>query len=84
MYPMPRFKIFEKLARGANPALFRVLQALTDAFFRVGSGGNIKQSLIGLRVLNDCRGLPLHGEHYRALRLFQLLHEVARPATERC
>jgi len=63
MYPMPRFKIFEKLARRANPALFRVLQALADALFRVGSGGNIKQSLIGLRVLHDSCSLPLHGEH---------------------
>ena len=64
---MPGFKLFKKFLRGPNLSFFRVIQALTDAFLRIDTGGNIEQSLIGLGILDDGRRLPLHGEHHRAL-----------------
>ena len=79
---MPRFEVLENLARWAGPALFRVLQALTDTFSRISSGGDVKQPLIGFGVLHNGRGLPFHREHYGPLGLFQLLHEVAGPPPE--
>jgi hypothetical protein len=80
---MERFEVFEKLTRRADLTLFQVLQTLTNTFFRVGSGGNVKQALIGAGVLDDSRGLTLHSEHQGALGSFELFYEIAGTAAER-
>jgi hypothetical protein len=54
-----------------------VVQPLTDALFRVGSGGNVEQALIGFCVLHNGCCFPLHGQHHWAFALLDLLHEVA-------
>jgi hypothetical protein len=81
---MPHFEVLKKLPCVADLALFRVLQALTDTFLRIASGGDVKEALIGLGILYDCGSLALHSEHHGALGLFQLFHEIAGPAAESC
>jgi len=64
---MRGFKFVEELPRGPCSSFFHILQTLADAFLRVGTGGNVKQALIGLGVLHDGRGLPLHPKHHGRL-----------------
>ena len=54
------------LSRRASASVGNVIEPLGDAFLRVGTGCNVKQTLIGLGVLHDSRCLPLHREHHRA------------------
>src|ERR1035437_3677021 len=82
-YAMLGLELVEKLPRRADLSFFRVLQSLADTFLCVGTGGNVEQSLIGVGVLHDGCGLPLHRKHHGTLASFQLFHEVAGPAAER-
>ena len=52
---MPGFEVREERSGRLQPSHFRVLQALTDAFPRIGAGGNVEEALIGLGVLHDRR-----------------------------
>jgi hypothetical protein len=76
------FELAEKLSRRSNSCLFRILEALTDAFLRVSPGRNVKQALIGFRILHNGRSFTLHGKYNRALGLLQLFHEIAGAAPE--
>jgi hypothetical protein len=76
------FEVREKLPRRPDPALFHVLQTLTDAFLGIGAGGNVEQALIGCGVLHDGRRLSFHSKDDGTLRFFELLHEVAGRAAE--
>ena len=55
------------LSRRASASVGHVIKPLMDAFLGISLGGNIEQSLIGLGVLYDGRGLPPHREHHGAL-----------------
>src|SRR5438270_337210 len=79
---MRGFEVLEELPRWPDFSLFRILQALADTLLGVGTGGNVEQSLIGLGVLHDSRGLALHRKHHGALGLLELFHEVAGSAAE--
>ena len=45
------------------------VQSLADALARIGSGGDVEETLIGRGVLDYGGGFSLHGEHDRALAL---------------
>src|SRR5208337_2662578 len=79
---MLRFKLGEKLPRWPRPSRFHILQTLTDRFFFISPGGNVKQPLIGLGILHYSRGLPVYREHHGTLALLELLHKVAGLAPE--
>jgi hypothetical protein len=57
---MHGFEVREKLTRRHRLALFRVLQSLPDALFRIGAGGYIEQTLVRRGVLHHGGGLPFH------------------------
>jgi hypothetical protein len=81
-YAMHGFELVEKLLRGPSFSLFRVLQALTDAFLCINAGRNVEQALIGFGILHDGRCLPPHREHHRAFAFFLALDEVAGTPAE--
>jgi len=64
---------FQSFSRVHHTAFSHILAALPDAFFGVGLGREIEQTLIGFRVLHDGGGLIIDGQHHRALRFFKLL-----------
>src|SRR5271166_3690993 len=81
-YAMFGFELVEKLFRRSYLFLFRILEALPDAFLGIGAGSNVEQMLVGFGILNNSRGLALHGEHHRALAFLQLFHEIAGTPAE--
>lgn len=81
-YTMHGFELGEELFGIESQPLPGLLQALTDPFARIGTGGDIEQAPIGLRILQDGRGFAFHSKHHRAFALFDLLQEFARTAAE--
>ena len=81
---MPGFEILEERSCWLYLPLLCVLQTLADALRGFDLRDDVEQALVSFGVLHDGLGLPLHGENYGALGLFELLHEVTRPAAERC
>ena len=75
---MLRFEPLEELPRRLNLSLSCVFQPLPDSLSGVRTGGDIKQALIGFRVLHDSRRLALHSEHHGSLALLELFYEIAR------
>jgi hypothetical protein len=67
---MGRFELVEKLSGRSEFSFFRVFKSLTKAFFCIGVGGNVEQTLISFSILNDGRGLAIHGKHHRTLAFF--------------
>ena len=81
-YAIGRFEHVKKLSCRPGFSFFRVFKALTDSFLCIGPGGYVGQTLTGLSVLNDGRGLPIHRKHHGALTFFQLFHKVTDQETE--
>jgi len=63
------FELAEKLTSLPASAILRVFQTLPNAFLRISARGNIEQPLIGLGVLHNDRGVPIHGQHQWTLGL---------------
>ena len=59
-----------------------VLKTLPNALFCIRAGCDIEQTLVGFRILNNGRSLPVHGQHQCALAFPELFHEIAGPPTE--
>jgi hypothetical protein len=53
-----------------------------EAFLSIGTGRNVKRSLISLGILHDGRCLPLYGKDDGALGLLKLFLEVTRAGAE--
>jgi hypothetical protein len=70
--------IVEDLSRRTSASVSNVIEPLPDAFLSIGTGHNVKQTLISL--LHDGRCLPLYGKDDGALGLLKLFHEVTRAA----
>src|SRR5277367_2331302 len=66
-YAMLGFEFAEKLSYRSHLSLFRIPKALPDALFCVSPGGNVEQTLIGLRVLHNGRSFAFHRKHHWAL-----------------
>jgi hypothetical protein len=66
----------EHLTSGAGASGGNIFKALPDAFVGIGFGGQLEEALIFGGVLEDDRGLALHGERNRALRCLDLLDQV--------
>jgi hypothetical protein len=50
---MLRFKLGEKFPLAVCPSCFHILQALSDSFLFIRSGGDVEQALISLGVPYD-------------------------------
>jgi hypothetical protein len=74
--------IVEDLSRRTIASVSNIIEPLPDAFLSIGTGRNVKQSLISLGILHDGRCLPLYGNDDGALGLLKLFHEVTRAAAE--
>jgi hypothetical protein len=61
--------IVEDLSRRTSASVSNVIEPLPDAFLSIGTGRNVKQSLISLGILHDGRCLPLYGKDDGALGL---------------
>jgi hypothetical protein len=73
---MPRLKLREKLADGAEPAVLGIVQTLADALMRISASGDVEQVLIGFRILNHGLGFTLDRKHYGASAPLELFHEL--------
>jgi hypothetical protein len=80
---MPRLELSKEIANGPAFSATRFFESLTDALPGIGAGSDIKKALVGLRILHDRGGLPLHRQYYWTLASVQLLHEVTGAAAER-
>ena len=58
MYAIRRFKLVEKLPGRPASASSGVIETLTCGFIRVGAGGNVKQKLVGGRILHHAAAFP--------------------------
>jgi hypothetical protein len=67
---------------GAGAPVGHVIKPLADSLFRIRTGGDVEQALVGFGVLHDGGSPPLDVEHHRALAFLQLLDEVAGTAAE--
>src|SRR5580700_8749295 len=76
--------VVKDLFGGPGASMGRVVEPLSDSFFRIRAGGNVEQALVRLGILHDRRSLSLYSEHDGALAFLQLLHEVAGTAPECC
>jgi hypothetical protein len=72
------FEVLEKLLRWPDLPLFRILQALADAFLGIGAAGNVELALIGICVLHDGRCSPFHRKQHGALGFLELFHFPGR------
>jgi hypothetical protein len=81
-YAMRGFELVEELPRRPGLSSFSVLDVLTDTFRGLGSGGDVKQALIGFRVLDDSCRPPVYRKNDGTLALLKLLQEIARTAPE--
>src|SRR5208282_3037580 len=75
--------LVKHVSRRPSASVGYIVEPLTDAFLRIGSGGNVKQALIGFGVLHDGRRFSVHRQHNGAFALLELFHKVAGPAAER-
>ena len=66
------FEFAEELFNWPGPAFSHVLKALTNALASVRLCSDIEETLIRLRVLNNSRGLTVHGQDDRALAFLDL------------
>ena len=73
---MSRFKFAEEFCRRPDPAFAGVFEALSNAFPRVGLRSDIKQTLIGLRILDDRGSFAVDGQDHWPLGLFDLLQKL--------
>src|SRR5271165_2418524 len=74
---------FESLARRPGAALGDVIKPLADSLMDIRLGGDVQQTLVGLRILDYGFGFAFDREHHGPLGLLKLFHEVARAAAER-
>src|SRR5271167_209566 len=81
-YCMAAPEHFQRFARRTHATLFQVFEALADAFPCISLCGDIQKALIGFGILDDRFGFPVDGENERFFRLFEMLHELRRIATE--
>jgi hypothetical protein len=72
------------LSRRTGTASCDIVQTLTDAFFGVGPGGKIEQTLIGFSILHNGSGFSIDREHHWAFGLLELFHEIAGRPAKRC
>ena len=77
---MFRPELGKKLSDGSSLPVTRLFQSLADALVHIGIGGDVEQTLVGLRILNYCGGFAFNREDDGALALFELFHEVAGAA----
>ncbi|HUH62187.1 MAG TPA: hypothetical protein VLZ50_04270 [Terracidiphilus sp.] len=81
---MRRFELSEKLSRRADPSLSGIFESLANPFASIGTGGNIKQSLVGFGILHDGGGLASNRQHHWPFGLFELSQKPAgAPAKSR-
>ena len=59
--------VVKNVFRQASRSVGYIIEPLSDVFHHVGTGCNIKQALIGFRVLHNRRGLPLYRKHHGTL-----------------
>jgi hypothetical protein len=74
--------IVEDRSRRTSASVSNVIVPLPEAFLSIGTGRNVKQSLISLGILHDGRCLPLYCKDDGALGLLKLFHEVTRAGAE--
>src|SRR5580704_11992916 len=83
-YAIAPAQLVEHLAGWPSSAVIDVVQALPDCFVNVGACGDIEQSLILFRILNDSLGLAVDSQHHRLLALLDLLEKFGRIAPKVC
>lgn len=77
-------KDFERFASRTHAALFKVFEALTNAFEYICLRCDIQEALIGFGILNDRFGFSVDRENERLFRLLEMFHEFGRIAPEGC
>jgi hypothetical protein len=68
--------LVEDLSRRKSATACHIIQALANALFRIRSGGEVQQALVGFRILDDGGGFSVHRKHHRAFGLPELFHKV--------
>src|SRR5258708_33070973 len=81
-YGMVEPEHFQSFTRRTHTTLLYVFDALPDSLKRTGLCHNVKQALIGFGILHNSFRLSIDCENQRFLRLFEMLHELPRIASE--
>src|SRR5437870_7934314 len=81
-YAMGGFEFSKELFDIPALAPLGLFEALANSLVRVGAGGDVKEPLIGLGVLDNSGSLAFHREHHWAFGLLELFHKDAGPATK--
>src|ERR1035438_6746841 len=81
-YVMAPANLVKDFSRRPGTTAACVIQTLADGFVHIGTGGDVQQALVGRGVLHDGGGLAFYGKHHGPFALPQVLHTIARTATE--
>jgi hypothetical protein len=73
----------EDLACRPRAASVNIVKALPYSLGGIRLSGQVKETLIGLGILDHCSRLPIHGQDHGAFGFFEVLHHFGGMVAKR-